>query len=240
MSALPRFFCCPIIPPRVELVAEEFHHLAHVLRLKSGAEVEVFDGEGTLAVGILTAVKKRHAEIEIVSSEYHERPARAAITLAPAIAKGDRFEWLIEKCTELGVDQIAPALYTRSVKLGKNPRIVRRWRYIAVTASKQSRRLYVPTIEPPQEPAAILKEMEGENGEKKIFFGDFAGGAFSDLVNHITTNVIVFIGPEGGWTEPEKELFLQHGGGAVRLGETVLRIETAALAFAVLLCQFRR
>ena len=111
----------------MELSVAEAHHLAAVLRLQAGDKVELFDGSGTLAVATVTTAKTRKATVQVEQLQVVPKPKDQQIVIAPAVAKGDRFDWLIGKRTELGVDRICPVLFERTVKQPKNPEITQRW-----------------------------------------------------------------------------------------------------------------
>ena len=103
--ALHRFYCDSIDGPRIELEGTEAHHLA-VLRLNAGDKVELFDGLGGLATAVISAIRKNIVTLEIEDVRRSEMPKSRRIIIAVSVPKGERFDWLIEKCTELGVERI--------------------------------------------------------------------------------------------------------------------------------------
>lgn len=200
-------------------------HLARVLRARVGQEFDISLSD-RVRRGIVTSVAEDRVEFALAE----ELPVAsvAAISLYLAVFKFDRFEWAVEKCTELGVARIVPMIARRTeahlaAAAGKR---VERWRKIALEAAQQSRRLSPPEIADPVklkaavEGAAGLRVVLAEN-EQQVTLGDVVSGA--DAVS-------LAIGPEGGWTAEELELFEGSGWKSASLGTTILRAETAAIA----------
>lgn len=233
-----RFYCRPIKKASIELSVTEAHHLAAVLRLRAGDKVELFDGSGTLAVATVTTARTRKATVQVEQLQVVPRPKDRWIIIAPAVAKGDRFDWLIAKCTELGVDRICPILFERTVKQPKNPEIIQRWRNLAIAAAKQSGRLFLPQLDLPMPLDQILETVKKDYLQMRVLFGSPEG---APLVQQEPgdagegSDVVAFIGPEGGLTDEEQMLLRDHGGRPVRLSDAILRVETAALTFAAVL-----
>lgn len=232
-----RFYCSSIKGTEVELTGSEAHHLSGVLRLKAGEKVELFDGAGALAEAVVRSAKSRKVVCEIENLQVFERPKTRQIIIASSIAKGERFDWLIGKCTELGVDRIWPVLFERTIKLGKNPRIIERWRNLTISAAKQCGRLFLPVIENPKPVKEVLISLKNDRPKTRVLVGCLDGGAEPLVSKEFTgCDVAGFIGPEGGFTEDEKHFFEDQGAESVRLTDTVLRIETAAVTMAGVLC----
>ncbi len=233
---LLRFYCNPLNEPAAELVGPEAHHAASVRRLGKGDKIELFDGAGTLAVATITAVSNRKVALKIDDLKILPRPERPKIIIAAGIAKGERFDWLIGKATELGADRICPVIFERTVKQPKNPKILDRWLNIAISAAKQCRRVFLPQIDSPTQLPKAIELLKVDYPEARFLLGSpdpdskpLAGQSFTER------DCIVFIGPEGGLTEQEQALLRNHGTEPVRLAQAVLRTETAALAFAAIL-----
>ena len=237
---LHRFYCNPISEPSVELAGTEAHHLASVLRLKAGDKVELFDGAGMVATAAITKIIKRKVTLQI--EQVHRYPPRTTgrIIIAPGIAKGQRFDWLIEKCTELKTDRISPVLFERGVKQAANPKILERWKNLVISAAKQSRRIFLTRIDEPAPLCDVLEMLRREYPQIQLIVGSLTPDA-APLTSQLfgQTDVAAFIGPEGGFTENETALLKDRGAKFVHLTETVLRTETAALAFASVLCALR-
>jgi 16S rRNA (uracil1498-N3)-methyltransferase len=219
-------------PGETVLDPVQAHHARDVLRLTDGAEVEVFDDAGRVGRGVLlingSAVAVRVERVDDAA------PARQSVrlTVAAAVPKGERADWMVEKLSELGVAAFIPLAAARSVVLpeGKNKR--ERWVRIATEAAKQSRRVGVMRIGELSRPGDVLKgegpfwhlSTESEAAPVEIAQAIAALGPAS--------SVCAVVGPEGGWTDEELRLFTNAGAQAVRLTETVLRVETAAVAAA--------
>ena len=203
-------------------------HLARVLRAQPGQRYEVAAGD-RVWLGVIAAVDfdRIHFRLE------EEIAAEAALPLSVMLAvwKFDRFEWAIEKLTELGVAHIAPVIARRTEKHLGHAAAARaeRWRRIAHEAAKQSRRSDVPAIESPQSlPSAIAAHADGTRlllaeNERVVLLPD----ALSALDDEAVT---VAVGPEGGWTPEEEQMFAAAGWTSVSLGPRILRAETAAIA----------
>lgn len=237
---LIRFYCNLITRPSVELSGLEAHHLSSVRRLSKGDKVELFDGAGTVAAATIVAASGKKVSLLIDEIKVIPRPSRAQIVIAVSIAKGSRIDWLIEKCTELGVDRISPVIFERTVKQPKNPNIINRWHNLAIAAAKQSRRVFLPQIDHPAALTDVIKVLK-----KDFPQGEFLLGSHLADVPFLTSNlpsgddVIALVGPEGGLTEQEHVLLKDNGVRSVRFADTILRIETAAVAFASILAAQR-
>ncbi len=199
------------------------HHLRKVLRLRAGESVGVTDGHGRwcLAVAVLDGNTLR---LEATSAVTAEPAAERPITIAVAIPKGDRLDWMVQKVTELGIDRLVLLQADRSVVRWKPDRIERhlaRLQRIADEAMRQSRRVRRLAIEAPVPAVDVLGGYAvAEPGGRALIAGDTA----------------VAVGPEGGWSDPE----LQAGGDRIDLGATILRTETAAVAVSALCVTFNR
>ena len=229
-----RFFIPPEFIRNEEalLPCSEARHLKNVLRIREGERVEIFDGEGGAWSG---AVQFRRDEVFVcglarISSR--RQTAAARLTLALAMIKPARFEWALEKATELGVDEILPLFAARSEIRVSSEKIsgrLARWDRIAREASKQCRRLDVPGVRPPLEFRGFLSS-EKYSIQNKIIFHEKSGDQWPPDQAKTAVDTIICIGPEGGWTEDEIEFAEKSGCGVFGLGRPVLRAETAAIA----------
>lgn len=228
---LRRFFITgPLQPGLLRLEGGEAHHLVHVLRMGVGQPVTFFDGTGFEADAELVGVADGTAELTIRDI----RPANAepaiAVVLAAAVPKGDRFGWLIEKATELGVQRFVPLITERSIVLPGDGKLDKMRRTI-VEASKQCGRSRLMELAAPLEWRAFVeRELSGSSG----WVAHPAGAAFECSAPLAQGSVVAAVGPEGGFTDAELELATEAGVRLVSLGPRVLRIETAALTLAAL------
>ena len=230
-----RFFCEALaVASVVELSTAESHHAMHVLRLGVGAEVELFDGRGQRSAGRIALAKHGKVSVEVTGPvSASSRPA-PTIHLATATPKGKRLDWLLEKATELGAASLTAVRFERSVSggepLGESAR--ERWRTHCIAAAKQCGLDFLPEIPEPVSLQAFLAAPPAEPAVRLV--GDL-GEAAVTLPRALSAwkpeqPVTVLVGPEGGFTPPEREAILASGFVPVRLGATTLRIETAALA----------
>jgi 16S rRNA (uracil1498-N3)-methyltransferase len=202
---------------------DEHTHLARVLRLKAGAKVQLFDGEGGSARGELSAVERRRSQVEVGAIETApERGWRLAALVATP--KSKRARRLVEALTELGVDEITPLVTARSEARPPRPEELRRW---AVEACKQCWRDRLPSFGEPTTPAAVAERVAA--GELGLLPDTLEAQPLKGALPETPQDLLFVIGPEGGFNEAEREL-LGASLRAISLGPTVLRIETAAQA----------
>jgi 16S rRNA (uracil1498-N3)-methyltransferase len=216
---------------RIELDQAGSRHARDVLRLEVGTEVEVFDDRGGVARGVIEAVDP----IVTVQVDAVDDAAAANvidITVAAAVPKGDRADWMVEKLSELGVARFVPLATARSVVLpeGRNKR--QRWTRIATESAKQSRRRGVMRVE---ELTKLDVAIANAAATRALVLSTQASAipilkAMRDAPDPVT----LFVGPEGGWSDEELAAFGQGGVTAVKLTDSVLRVETAALVAAAI------
>lgn len=202
---------------------DEHTHLARVLRLKPGAAVQLFDGQGRSAPGELSAVERRQSQVEVGDlSEAPERSWRLAALVATP--KSKRARRLVEALTELGVDEITPLVTARSEAKPPRPEELRRW---AVEACKQCWRDRLPTFGEPTTPeGAAARAAAGELG---LLPDTLDAPPLKSVLPDTPQDLLFVIGPEGGFSGGEREL-LGQSLLPLSLCPTVLRIETAAQA----------
>ena len=221
-----RFIADEVSSHRAAVTGAHAAHLSRVLRARIGQEFDIALGENVRR-GTIISINDDRVDFELGDAvEAHPEPS---ITLALAIFKFDRFEWAVEKCTELGVVQIVPVIARRTdVHLAQSAaKRVDRWRRIAREASEQSRRLATPEI---PDPIKLRDYLSSENSGKKILLSETeAGVQLRDLCDSDISAALA-IGPEGGWTPEELKLFSDFEWQSASLGKTILRAETAAIA----------
>jgi 16S rRNA (uracil1498-N3)-methyltransferase len=215
----------------IDLPAAEVKH-ARVRRLHNGAEVVVFDGRGTSYRGRIESYSRDAVRVALIEA----MPARAAesplaITLAVAVLKADRLDWVIEKTTELGVARIVPFECEHSLARPSSARQTR-WRSIAAGAAKQCGRSIVPTVEPCVSFAAVVERAS----DRKLLFWEGAGMTERLSEKGAPSQVLAIVGPEGGFTAGEAAAAQSAGSQVVSLGPRILRADTAAISAAAL-CQ---
>jgi 16S rRNA (uracil1498-N3)-methyltransferase len=231
-----RFFVDAIRNGRAEIHGEEARHLTRVLRVEAGQRFEISDNSNVYLAQIETA---RKDEVVFRALEKLDSPApELRLILCAALIKFDRFEWIVEKATELGASVIVPVETARSERgLAQAARKrLERWRRIAHEASQQARRARLPEI---HEPAAFDAALQ-TRADYRFALDEEPGGAplLEALPHEIPpeTSIALLTGPEGGWAERERAALEPAGWTRVALGGLILRAETAALA-ALAICQ---
>ena len=213
---------------RGSLIGEHADHLVRVLRARVGQEFDIATG-AVVRRGRIVTIEEGRVEFEL--KEETAATEAANLTLLLAIFKFDRMEWAIEKCTELGVTRIVPVIARRTDAhlVPAAPKRVERWRRIALQASEQSRRTTPPEISAPLK----LQEAASFSGGLRIVLAE--SEKQTQLADVLATHspegeTILAIGPEGGWTDEELQIFQKAGWISASLGSTILRAETAAIA----------
>lgn len=231
-SRKSRFFAADLAAEQISLDAGESHHALHVLRLGAGAEVELFDGCGGVAEGVICEAGRGSVTISVADRRQLETTAGVRVKLAFAEPKGKRLDWLLEKATELAAAAIQPVIFARSVagseRLSDSKR--QRWMGHCISASKQSGLNFLPELCQPVTLAELLAGAGPSPGIVGVC-GD-SGSSLSEALSQYTSGqqVTILVGPEGGMTEAELAAVVDAGFKPVGLGETTLRIETAAIA----------
>ena len=210
---------------RAALTGAHADHLVRVLRARVGQEFDIV-ANGVVRQGVVVAIADSLVDFELGEEILAQLPA-IRLTLLLAIFKFDRMEWAIEKCTELGVTGIVPVIARRtdSHLVEASAKRVERWRRIALQASEQSRRAFPPEI---ADPIKLREAMALPAGLKIVLSEAEEQSQLRDI--QPTGEVLLAVGPEGGWTEDELELLQKNGWLSASLGPTILRAETAAIA----------
>lgn len=243
----------------VTLSREETLHLSGVLRLARGDEAHVFDGEGREFLCLIADEGKRGAKRATLEVRGRAEPPCAEspleLTLAVALLKGEKFDAVVQKATELGVARIKPLATARSdvrprreewgsgggAGEGASKRVAR-WRRIALEAAKQSGRARVPVIDEPQSLTELLSEEASAHAagasSRRIIFAERGGRGLTETAgawDAKPTQIIALVGPEGGWETSEIESAAGAGWEVVTLGGRILRAETAGIIVVALL-----
>jgi 16S rRNA (uracil1498-N3)-methyltransferase len=224
---------------RAALTGEHADHLIRVLRVKVGQEFDIVAGQ-VVRRGRIVSIADHRVEFDL-AEEIHA-PVIPPVTLLLAVFKFDRMEWVIEKATELGVERIIPVIASRTDAHLASASIKRaeRWSKIALQAAEQSRRTGPPEVAVPIKlreavclPAVtriVLSESEQKTQLREAVAEHKADG-----------EILLAVGPEGGWTEEELQLFAKEDWISASLGSTILRVETAAIAaVAIAMSEFSR
>ncbi len=211
---------------RAALTGEHAAHLIRVLRARFGQEFDIATGT-TVRRGTVVSLDAQRVEFEL--GEEVTAAAATNISLLLSVFKFDRLEWAIEKCTELGVARIVPVLARRTethLAFAAAKR-VERWRKIALQAAEQSRRTNPPEIDGPIK----LKQALTMTADARIVLAETEQEKLlRDVISTSSRELLLAIGPEGGWADDELRQFQAAGWIAASLGPTILRAETAAIA----------
>ena len=234
--SLPRF----LVPPdavrdgAATVGGQGLAHMRKVLRLRPGARVLLWDGEGTEHEALLRAYEGGVAAMTVVRSYRPQRESPLAVTLAQAVGKGDKMDWIVEKSTELGVACVAPFFSSHTVPRfagDKGQRRRERWEKIAAAAARQCGRTRIPEVRDAVPFDAVLAR--DWRCEAKLFFWEgLSGRGLASLREELGSlrSVLVMVGPEGGFSEEEAASAAAHGFRTAALGKRILRTETAAVA----------
>jgi 16S rRNA (uracil1498-N3)-methyltransferase len=237
---MTRFYCENINVGTVELAGDEGRHLVSVMRLGPGDVVELFDGKGNLATATVISTTRKSAQLTVENIHTIEPRTSARIIIAASIAKGQRFDWMISKCTELGADHIAPIICQRTVKLAKGTKAIQRYNKLALSAAKQCKRIFLPVITEPDNIDIAVDKLKEMYPDAKIIYGSLSENPVS-ILNAISPqeDVIAVVGPEGGFTAEEEKMLNDKQATAVKITQTVLRTETAATAITSIVATSR-
>lgn len=214
---------------------EQVHHIKDVLRLRTSDCVVIFDERGNEYNCVIARISSRIL-LNIQTRRAAFRPQKGPrITIACAIPKKSRFDDIVDKLTQLGVDKIIPLDTERVVvKLDKHKKLSRqkRWEKIALSAAQQSHRAMLPVIEPIKNIREVLSESQGFDLKLIPALIDERKSLKEIFARSQARNILVLIGPEGDFTPREVALAKEAGCIPVTLGDSVLRVETAAVVAA--------
>ncbi|WAA11507.1 16S rRNA (uracil(1498)-N(3))-methyltransferase [Fervidibacillus halotolerans] len=221
----------------ITITGDDYHHIVHVMRLKIGDKIAIVFPEGKVAICELFQIEKESVTVKIREWVEENRELPIEVTIGSALLKGDKFDIVVQKGTELGAKRFIPFQATNSVvKLddSKGKKRQRRWQKIAKEAAEQSERLVVPKIDEPLSFDRCLKivsqikwkivayEMEARSGESFQFYNTLQQVKKGD-------SIFLMFGPEGGFSEAEIEKLKEEGFISIGLGPRILRAETAPL-----------
>lgn len=224
---------------RIELRnRDEVHHLTRVLRAKLGEPIVCIDGAGVAYHGTISEIGRQSVTVEVTDTRT-EAPPAIQITIAQALITAERFEWALQKLTELGVTRIIPLITERTiVRIEKKQESLKleRWRRICREAAKQCGWSFLPEVTPPMHLSRALAAC-GSEAMRLLPTLCLPGPPLSDVLGGARglREVCVFIGPEGDFTPEEAREAATRGAQAVSLGSRTLRTETASIAVAAIL-----
>ena len=219
----------------ISLDEENSKHVVHVLRMMKGERLNLTDGKGNLLTCEIIDDHKKHCCVKVIDSRFTSRASRK-ITIAISLLKNsNRFEWFLEKATEIGVQEIIPLICNRTDKQKFRED---RMRNILISAMLQSQQIWLPMLHKPIAFDLLLRQDEVIHASQKFIAHCMKESKRSlvDLVNETLPSQIILIGPEGDFTEDEIQLATRNHFDEVSLGDTRLRSETAGIVAAAIMC----
>lgn len=224
-----RFFTPqPLSLGEITLDGDEAKHLAAVRRFGPGDHVVLFNGDGNEFHSTVREVNKRSVQITIDSIHSPKRERSLPLTIAAAMPKGDRFDFMLEKLVELGVSTFIPLITHRSVVIPKTDKRDK-WERAVIEASKQCGRNHLMKVQDPLDWNALMHEPTHPSSRFVLHTSPKLLAMHS-----VNESLIIAVGPEGGFTESEIELATANGWHVRSLGNRILRMETAAITAAAL------
>jgi len=228
---IARFYLKDLAPSggRVTLEKEEHHHASRVLRLRTGQEVMLLDGRGTVCRACVVAVDRQRTYVEIVEGR-HEQEEKPRLLLYQALLKEAKMGEMVQRSVELGVAGVIPFISRRSLAACEQRRW-ERWNRIAYEASRVAGRAYLPFVGEPLSWEGLITSLPGR---EMVLYADEKGGARPAAVlgDAAREEIAIVIGPEGGFTEGERSALREAGAVSVTLGPYNLRAESAGAVLA--------
>jgi 16S rRNA (uracil1498-N3)-methyltransferase len=247
---MQRYFVDPeqLTGDKVTIIGEDAHHISNVMRLRVGDQVLCSNGQGRDVLAKIEQSQPKEVMLSIVEDLQDSRELGISITIAQALPKADKMEWILQKGTELGASRFVPFSSKRTVvqwDAKKESKKLERWAKIVKEAAEQSHRSRIPDIAPVMNWRSLLK-LQAEAGLALLAYEAEEGTQIGDLVKpwlvearqaaqleQKPLHMIICIGPEGGFDASEVEDAIAAGWKPVGLGRRILRTETAAMAALV-------
>jgi 16S rRNA (uracil1498-N3)-methyltransferase len=227
----------PITSDQATLEGAEAHHLIHVMRVKCGSRVVLFDGSGAEFEAAVEKVGRSSLELSILAREEIDRELPFEITLGVALPKGDRQKWLVEKAVELGVAKLTPLQTERAVAQPVEKALDRLQRSV-IEASKQCGRNRLMEIQTPREFADFIENSAAQSCRLLAHPQESQLRTNLPLQNELPKSVMLAVGPEGGFSSAEVAQAAKAGWQTIDLGRRILRIETAAIVLTTMVSQW--
>lgn len=228
---MPRFFVESIEGDLLTVTGDDARHIGRSLRMRPGEELTLCDTCGTDCRCVVEEINDSAVLVRVVERRPSDTEPTVSVTLYQGYPKGDKLDTVIEKAVELGVSRIVPVLTERSVARPDDKSAARkleRWQRRALEAAKQCGRGRIPQVEPMIAFSALPDRIKAHG--TALFCYELGGQPMSGLVGGDTSDVAIFIGPEGGISSAEAQALLDAGAVPATLGKRILRTETAPLA----------
>ena len=228
---MPRFYLADALQPGqyISLPENVIRHL-HVLRVREGEEITLFNGNGHSYPTRLLSLAKRQAVAEVLSEQTANNESPLAISLIQAVSSGERMDFTLQKSVEMGVTEIFPVTSARSIVKLSGERAEKRqerWQEIVIAACEQCGRNRIPTVHPLLPLPQRLQQLP--QSDVRLLMGLHHPTSLK-AIQPAPQRITLMIGPEGGWSPEEEAAAFQTGFQSILLGKRVLRTETAALA----------
>ena len=231
---MPKHFFSPesIDGDRITLTGPAAHHMLHVLRIKHGEKVLLCDGNGVDYKAVFISARQQGpvAVFTVEEMTLCKNEPKVPITLYQALPKGDKMEWIVQKCVEIGVKTIVPVQTMRTVVRAKNDvKKILRYERVAESAAGQSMRGTVPKIQP----VVTFREALNQKGNSLwlVAYEGERGETIRSVLKSLPPQPVgIWVGPEGGFDESEASALISCGAHSVSLGRRILRTETAGMA----------
>lgn len=224
-----RFFSShPLTGSTIRINGDEYHHLKNVNRARNGDPLEVIDGRGSLYFGQVRSMTGNEAVVDISKLESIDKPPLTMIA-APSLLKQRPMNMMIEKLTEMGVDEIRPVIFQRTEDTFSPPRL-EKWRKVAVQSLKVNKQLWLPHIHSPMTIDELIKSIPDIQSRLLL---DIEGDHLP--VSTLSAPVLAVTGPPGGLTQEERERFGKNGFTPCKINDCVLKSETAAISITAIL-----
>ena len=236
--ALPFFYTESVssINNIIVLNEENSRHIVQVLRMAEGRQINITDGLGTICTAEIVEAHKKKCTVKIIDTLKQIAPAKKVCIAISPVKNSSRFEWFLEKATEIGVTEIVPLICERTEKQYLK---YDRLRGILISAMLQSQQSWLPVLHEPIKFEKFVEENKSNHKfiahceeQNKTSLKEITG----QLSNEIITQSLILIGPEGDFSKEEIAIALQNNFVPISLGQTRLRTETAAMVAATLLC----
>lgn len=216
------------------------HHLIQVLRAKEGDKLILFNGDGNDYEAEIKVIKKRSAQVLIISKNKNFNESHINIHLYQALTSNEKMDWIIQKATELGVQNITPISTKRNqnkIKEDKKHKKNKHWQQIIISACEQSRRAFIPKIHPIISLDNLSRNFnQNQINELRLVLSPNSQNKLKNNKKKLS-NLSIMIGPEGGFTDNELEIANSMGFQSISIGPRILRTETASIASIAILQQ---
>ena len=219
---------------QIALDEDTSKHIVQVLRMKKREELNLTDGKGNLLTAEIIDDHKKHCSVQIIDSRFTPPDSRKITVAISLLKNSSRFEWFLEKATEIGIHEIIPLICKRTEKQKFRED---RMQNILVSAMLQSQQSWLPVLHKPIDYVLIFRQEEITHTSQKFIAHciEEEKRNLADLVNETLSSQVILIGPEGDFTNEEVQLAIHNHFDAVSLGETRLRAETAGIVAATIL-----